>query len=144
MYHIFLENTFSSYRSQIRAKPKPPSRGVNSRDKLLLNKNSFDFGSFKQINWRTAPLNLNNIIDDSCNILCNNIVLYCRFFKGIYLKNTFLTLANYVKFGLFHFRFLGSSMSSRVCFPDSSDLYPVWFQGLSVCMWWGISQPGTD
>ena len=66
------------------------------------------------------------------------------FFKGIYLKNTFLTLANYVKFWLFHSRFLGSSMSSRVCFPDSSGLYPVWFQGPSVCMRWGISQPDID
>ena len=65
---------------------------------MLLNKNSFDFGCFKQINSRTAPLNLNNIIDDSSNMLCNNVDLYCRFLKGIHLENTFLTLANYVKF----------------------------------------------
>lgn len=38
--------TFSSYRSLIRAEPKPPSKGVDSRDKLFLSKNSFDFGRF--------------------------------------------------------------------------------------------------
>ena len=95
---VFLENTFSSYRSLIRAKPKSPCKGVDSRDKLLLNKNSSDFGCFKQINSRTVPLNLNNIIDDSSYMLCNNVDLYCRFLKEILLKNTFLTLDNYVKF----------------------------------------------
>ena len=100
-----MENTFSSYsstRSLIRAEPEPPSKEMDSRDKLFL-KNSFDFGRFKQINSRrSAPVNLTNIIDYSPNILCNTIDFvrfYCRFFKEIYLKNyIFLTLANYVKF----------------------------------------------
>ena len=73
---FFLENTSSSYRSLSRAEPKPPSKEVDSRDKLFLNKNSFDFGCFKQINSRRrAPVNLTNIIDYSPNILCNNIDL---------------------------------------------------------------------
>ena len=74
-----MENTFSSYsstRSLIRAEPEPPSKEVDSRDKLFLNKNSFDFGRFKKINSRRrAPVNLTNIIDYSPNILCNNIDL---------------------------------------------------------------------
>lgn len=57
------------------------------------------------------------------------LIYIVGFFKGIYLKNIFFILVNYVKFWLFYFRFLGLLMFFRVCFLDFLGFYGfVWFK----------------